>query len=267
MVSRLTGPGNMVFALLRARLFDGLNRGRIACVAPVVVYTAPHRIVPMTEEDDMPQDTAIQDDVKAPEYGPASPMLPAAQAFVDKMRALFAQPMDDTERWAKARTLHAGLLADPQVKEHAKTWPESLVTEGKPGNLLFYEDADHGFVINALIKKAGVDSSVHDHGKSWTLYGVLEGGETVARFERTDEGGEGAATATLDNLGEHQVTLGYIDSVPPWEIHAEYNGPHRTVGLIVRSQRSGTFIQNRYDPETGRVEQYNGPVQIPFRLG
>ena len=59
---------------------------------------------------------------------------------------------------------------------------------------------------------------------------------------------------------------GHIDAVPPWEIHRECNGPHRTIGFIVRSQRSGTFTQYHYDIATGAVGAYGGPRQIPYAL-
>jgi hypothetical protein len=73
-------------------------------------------------------------------------------------------------------------------------------------------------------------------------------------------------TATVREAGTHEVFPGYIDFVPPWEIHQENNNEQRTIGFIVRSQRSGTFIQNRFDLETGAVSQYDGPVQIPYEL-
>lgn len=194
-------------------------------------------------------------------------MLPAAEEFVTRVRALFAEPMSDRDRWARACDHHRSFLDDPGLQAHAETWPDSLVEEGKPANLLFYEDPDHGFVINALIKKPGLKTSVHDHGPSWTLYGVLEGGETVLRFERTDNGPQVPETATVRKVEEAEVTPGYIDFVPPWQIHQEINGPHRTVGVIVRSQRSGTFVQNRFNIETGKAAQYDGPAQVPYRLG
>ena len=50
------------------------------------------------------------------------------------------------------------------------------------------------------------------------------------------------------------------------KIHQEINGDHRTIGFIVRSQRSGTFRQFRYTPDTGDVTEYGGPTQIPFEL-
>lgn len=194
-------------------------------------------------------------------------MLPAAEAFIGKVRDLFAQGLEERDIWSKACDHLRDLLADDALKHHAETWPESLAVEGKPGNLLFYEDPDYGFVLNALIKAPGLKTSVHDHGKSWTLYGVVEGGESVTRFARTDDGPQVPETATLEEAGTHDVVPGYIDFVPPWEIHQETNTDQRTIGFIVRSQRSGTFVQNRFNLESGAVDQYDGPVQMPYQLG
>lgn len=193
-------------------------------------------------------------------------MLPACENFVARVRDLFARGEAETRLWETACDHLRDLLADDDLKAHAKTWPDSLSVEGRPGNLLFYEDPDYGFVLNALIKAPGIRSSVHDHGSSWTLYGVLEGGETVTRYRRTDDGPQVPAAATIEETESHDVVPGYIDFVPPWEIHLEENADRRTVGFIVRSKRSGTFVQNRFDPENGTVVQYDGPVQIPWRL-
>lgn len=195
-----------------------------------------------------------------------SEMLPAAEVFIDRVRGLCAQGGDEREIWSKACDYLRDLLSDDDLKRHAETWPDSLAVEGKPGNLLFYEDPDYGFVLNALIKAPNLKTSVHDHGKSWTLYGVLEGGESVTRFDRTDGGPQVPETASLEEAGSHDVVPGYIDFVPPWQIHQETNTDQRTIGFIVRSQRSGTFVQNRFNPESGVVDQYDGPVQMPYEL-
>jgi predicted metal-dependent enzyme (double-stranded beta helix superfamily) len=194
-------------------------------------------------------------------------MIPAAETFVSQVRDLFAKGLEEREIWTLACEHLRVLLADEELKHHARTWPDSLSVEGKPGNLLFYEDPDYGFVLNALIKAPNLKTSVHDHGKSWTLYGVLEGGESVTRFARTDGGPQVPDTATLEEAGTHDVVPGYIDFVPPWEIHQETNTDKRTIGFIVRSQRSGTFVQNRFDPENEKADQYDGPVQMPYHLG
>lgn len=201
-----------------------------------------------------------------------TPRLPAVETFIREMRAMCASTPDLNARWEKARGLLGKMLSDPEVQAHAQTWPDSpakLGLNGKHGNLLFYEDPDYGFCINALIKKPTAKTTIHDHGVSWTLYGVIEGGEDVLRFERTDGGkpGDLPATATVKDTDTGKVGPGYIDLIKPWEIHAEYNGPHRTAAVIVRSQKCGSYVQNIFYADTGKVEQYWGPQQIPFHFG
>jgi predicted metal-dependent enzyme (double-stranded beta helix superfamily) len=200
------------------------------------------------------------------------PRLPAAEKFIAQMRAMFAATPDLLTRWEKARLLLAEMLRDPEVRQHAQTWPDSpaiLGLEGKHGNLLLYEDPDWGFCINALIKKPTAKTTIHDHGVSWTLYGVIEGGEDVARFERDDGGtpGDLPQSATVRETGSIPVGPGYIDLIKPWEIHAEYNRPERTAAIIIRSQKCGTYIQNIFYQKDSTVEQYWGPQQIPFHFG
>jgi predicted metal-dependent enzyme (double-stranded beta helix superfamily) len=201
-----------------------------------------------------------------------TPRLAAVETFIHDMRVMFSATPDLAARWEKARGLLATLLADTEVKAHARTWPDSpakLGLEGKHGNLLLYEDPDWGFCINALIKKPTAKTTIHDHGVSWTLYGVVEGGEDVLRFERTDGGqpGDLPKTATVKDTDTVKVGPGYIDLIKPWEVHAEYNGPHRTAAVIIRSQRCGTYVQNIFYAKDSTVEQYWGPQQIPFHFG
>lgn len=205
-------------------------------------------------------------------------MLPVVERFVEDLRGLFARELKEKRRWEEARDLLVELLKEPMLQEHAKTWPSWKESDPEivgPRNLLFYEDPDHGFVFNALIKdERNPYSSVHDHGPSWTLYGVLSGTEKIVRYERVDDGNsefsEGEPKdghAKLRAVSEVMVGAGDIDFVPPWQIHGEFSPSDRVVGFIVRSQRSGTFVQYRYDAETGAVTSYNGPVQIPYHLG
>ena len=135
-------------------------------------------------------------------------MISAAETFIGRVRDLFAQGLDDQAVWTKACVHLRDLLADDDLKRHADTWPDSLALEGKPSNLLFYEDPDYGFVLNALIKAPNLKTSVHDHGKSWTLYGVLEGGESVTRFTRTDDGPQVPEAAPLVKAATHDVVPG-----------------------------------------------------------
>lgn len=193
--------------------------------------------------------------------------LPAFDTFIGQMRALFEQDMTDLERWTRATDHLKVLMADPEMADRASRFP-STGTGASASNLLFYEDPDHRFVVNALVKDPGRKTSIHDHGPSWTVYGVMSGGETICRYDRLDENGETPDRAILAKTTEVWCGPGDIDFVEPWKVHAEFGGDERTVGLILRSQRSGTFVQNRFSAEEGEVtvETYAGPAQIPYEL-
>ena len=200
-------------------------------------------------------------------------MLPALEEFITDFRALYAGDMDDLERFEQGRPLLEKLLADPDLKQRAETWPSRNDPEnGHYENLLFYVDSDYGFVLNALIKEPREATPIHDHGDVLTVYGVLAGGETVKRYRRVDAGaGQGGDPGSddgieLELIGDHQVAPGYIDFVPPGDIHVEHNGPHRTIGLILRNGNVGKNLQSWYDEEAGtRIRRY-GPKQVPHDL-
>lgn len=204
-------------------------------------------------------------------------MLKAVETLIKDVRALCAAPISAEDRWSAAAACMRTLLADPALREHARTWPTSpalLGLQGKHANLLFYEDPDHGFVLNGLIKPASARTTIHDHGHSFTVYGVITGAEKVVRYAVRDAVPlDGAAEsgllarARVELTEEHDVGPGHIDYILPWAVHAEVNGAASTAAMILRSQRSGTFVQNIFDAASGAVEQYHGPRQISYALG
>jgi predicted metal-dependent enzyme (double-stranded beta helix superfamily) len=193
-------------------------------------------------------------------------LLSPVKAFVENVRGYFQEELDPSTLWYRASDDLQRLLKSPELLENSQNWPTTKEPNGPPGNLLFYEDPDYKFVLNALVKKPLAETTVHDHGQSWTLYGVLEGGEHIRRWRRVDDGPKERGPAVLSEDGTFDVTPGYIDIVPPWQIHQEKNGNHRTIGFIVRSQRSGTFRQYRYNLEDGSMGSNQGPHQIPYQL-
>lgn len=204
-------------------------------------------------------------------------MLAAVETLIREVRSLCGATMAPAERWSTAADRVRDLLADPQLQRHAHTWPISpavLGLQGKHANLLFFEDPDYGFVLNGLIKRADARTTIHDHGRSHTIYGVVFGAEKVARYEveepQTLDGAaepQLLARARVKALDELEVGAGHVDYIAPWEVHAEFNGAATTAALILRSQRSGTFVQNIFHADAGTVEQYHGPRQIPYTLG
>lgn len=184
--------------------------------------------------------------------------------FIASTRRLFAEEKSVEKRWEKLAPLLRDLLADPKVREQSKNWPECAHKE-RADNLLFYEDPDFGFVVNGLTKNPRTRTQIHDHAHNWTLYGVLDGTETIERYERLDDKSK-PDYAEVRQTSKSRVQPGDVDLVPPYQIHAEESGEERTVAIIVRAEKAGGFLQGRYDPGARKYWQGYGPRQIPFKL-
>lgn len=194
---------------------------------------------------------------------PDAGRLPVFQRFIDDLRAVWAAEPDTGARMEKAKPLLQALLQDEELKARSATWPS---TEGRQ-NLRFYVDDEFGFVINGVVRMPGRTGSVHDHGVVWVLYGVLDGTESLERYERLDDGSN-PSYAQVRMASVTTGSQGKVDLVPPHEIHAEQGGPTRSVAIIVRSQKTGegTILQKGYDKVTGEITERYGPRQVPFEL-
>ncbi len=194
----------------------------------------------------------------------ASPSQSAVQNFITSTRRLFVEEPDAEKRWRKMTPLLQKLIADPAIKQQSSGWPSCRQGE-RAQNLLFYEDPDYKFVINGLIKSPRTRTQIHDHAHNWTLYGVLDGHETIERYKRLDDGSK-PDFADIQQTENVKVAPGKVDLVAPYEIHAEESGAERTVAIIIRAEKAGGFLQGRYDPVNKKYWQGYGPEQIPFEL-
>jgi predicted metal-dependent enzyme (double-stranded beta helix superfamily) len=193
----------------------------------------------------------------------ATQRLPVFQRFIDDLRALWAAESDTQTRMEKARPLLEKLVMNDGLKAHSADWPS---TEGGK-NLLFYVDDELGFAINGVVRMPGRLGNVHDHANAWVLYGVLDGTESLERYDRVDDGSK-AGYAEVKMSSVTTGSQGKVDLVPPYDIHAEQGGPTRSVAVILRSQRlgEGTVLQKGFDPKTNTVVERFGPTQIPYEL-
>lgn len=186
------------------------------------------------------------------------------RGFVDQLRTLFKEPLSDEERWRRVAALMPALIESPELRASARSWPEH--GEGQlPRNLLFYEDPDYRFVINGLIKKPHEGTPVHDHAHTWTVSALMEGEEHVTLYRRSDDRSH-ADFARLEKLADHEVRPGHVDVIPPYVIHEEQAGAQRTISMIVRSERTGSFPQNMFHMRSGKVTQSPGASQFPYDL-
>ena len=188
--------------------------------------------------------------------------LPAFEKFIQDLRAVWTDLPDMAARMKKARKLLEELVQDPSLREASKSWPS---TEGRK-NLLFYEDPDHGFAVNGVVRAPGRKGSIHDHAHAWTAYGILDGSESLERFRRVDDGSqEGYAKLELESVTEGKP--GKVDLVPPFDVHAEQGGPTRSVAVILRSERvAGKVLQGSYNMENNTYRQIEGPTNIPYEI-
>jgi predicted metal-dependent enzyme (double-stranded beta helix superfamily) len=192
-----------------------------------------------------------------------SARLPALETFVDELRVIWSTNADNQSRMEKAKPSLERFVMEPALKAHSADWPS---TEGHK-NLLLYVDPDYDFVINAVVRVPGRKGSIHDHADAWVLYGLLDGTESLERYDRGDEGRRpGFAEVKLSSVTTG--TQGKVDLVPPRAIHAEQGGDTRSVAIIVRSQKlgEGTVLQGRYDPVAKTRTEGYGPTQVPYDL-
>ena len=192
----------------------------------------------------------------------------ALDRFISKTRELFAREPDLEKRWTALSPILADLLADPEVIEASKHWPDCVPRDGRAENLIFYEDPDYKFAINGLTKgeaRQGGRTRIHDHGHIYTLYGVLTGRENMERYERIDDRSK-PDYAKIKKTTDTLIASGKIDLVKPYEIHAEVTVGERTVAVIIRSEKAGNFNQGRYDTETYKYFESFGPRQTPVEM-
>jgi predicted metal-dependent enzyme (double-stranded beta helix superfamily) len=193
----------------------------------------------------------------------ANQILPVFDAFVRELRTIWAAETDNRRRMEQAKPLLERLVSDETLRAHSAHWPS---TEGYK-NLRLYVDPDYNFVVNAVVRAPGRTGSVHDHAGAWVLYGMLDGTESLERYDRIDDGSRpGFAELRLSSVTVG--TRGKVDLVPPHAIHAEQGGLARSVAIILRSQPlgEGTVLQHTYDPKAKTVIERYGPTQIPFEL-
>ena len=192
----------------------------------------------------------------------------ALERFISKTHELFAREPDLEKRWTALSPILAELLADPEIIEASKDWPDCVPQDGRAENLIFYEDPVYKFAINGLTKgkaRQGGRTRIHDHAHIYTLYGVLDGREKVERYERIDDRSR-PNYAEIKKTTDTLVTAGKIDLVKPYEIHAEVTVGERTVAVIIRSEKGGGFNQGRYNLETSEYFESLGPRQTPVEM-
>jgi|SRR5688572_1758118 predicted metal-dependent enzyme (double-stranded beta helix superfamily) len=176
--------------------------------------------------------------------------------LVAELREVFSSDAPEAERMAQGGEALGRLLGNPAALAAFGELP------AEPVNYLLHAEPDGGFTVAALVKAPSHGTPVHDHGPSWTLYGVLQGAETITRYERVDDGSENDR-AELRVSETIAARAGLVDVVPPGVPHAEKNTSSAlTTAIIVRSQPMGTFQQRQYDLAAGTCRLVYGGVPV-----
>jgi predicted metal-dependent enzyme (double-stranded beta helix superfamily) len=184
---------------------------------------------------------------------------PFLQPLIDQLREVWRSETDVEQRMRKAKPLMEQLVTNPEMQQHSRAWP---MTPGQ--NLLFYEDPDYGFALNATVRKQGTPATPHDHAHTWTLYCIIEGTESMEHYERLDDGSR-EGYAELKRTSVSTGTGGSVDLIEPYAIHTERAGPERSSAIILRSERLvGKTTQRMFNPEKNTVSEAYGPQQVPY---
>src|SRR5207247_1111807 len=156
----------------------------------------------------------------------ANARLPVLEQFIGDLRAIWKAESENQRRMERARPLLERLVKNETLRAHSANWPS---TEGHK-NLLLYVDPEYDFVINAVVRVPGRKGSVHDHADAWVLYGLLDGTESLERWDRLDDGSK-PDFADIKLASVTTGSQGKVDLVPPRNIHAEQGGPMRSVAI------------------------------------
>ncbi len=108
-------------------------------------------------------------------------------------------------------------------------------------------------------------ATAHDHGPTWTIYGVLDGDEVTQIYERLDDGSQ-PGHAELRMKVRADAPMGTVDVVPPHIPHAENGNSPRSVAVTVHRTKPGSYDQIMFDLETGKTGISRGLELVPLKI-
>lgn len=176
----------------------------------------------------------------------------ALDRFIEEVREAWGDGKDPALPF-RVRTLMERFIA----ASADEPWVAQLIREALPGREL-YRDPDHGFILMGHIHKGAHQTSPHDHGPCWVLYGVALGEIEITTYSRTDNG-RVPGRATLEEKDRARLTPGVVKAYLPKDIHAT-RAIDPTASLVFRflSADLNQVERYRYDLETGSVSRHQG---------
>ena len=183
---------------------------------------------------------------------------PAFNQFVEDLRVHYGKKLPEKEHWEGVHDLLKILISDQELCNASKAW------EAKKGReYILHHDQIYDFFVGGLVREKKHVASVHDHGPTWTVYGVLDGDEITHLYERLDKG-EKPGYGKVKLLQKYEVPAGHVDIVPPHIPHAENGNSPRSVDITVRTTKPGSYDQIRFNPETGQTGISRGLELVPL---
>ena len=185
---------------------------------------------------------------------------PAFNQFIGDLRHHYEKSLPETEHWGGVHDLLKILISDQELCNASKAW------EAKKGReYVLHHDQTYDFFVGGLVREAKHVASVHDHGPTWTVYGVLDGKEITHLYKRLDDGKK-PGYGEVKLLQEYEAPAGHVDIVPPHIPHAENGNSPRSVAITVRTTKPGGYDQIRFNLETGKTWTTRGLDLVPLAV-
>jgi predicted metal-dependent enzyme (double-stranded beta helix superfamily) len=128
---------------------------------------------------------------------------------------------------------------------------------------LLHHHSGLGFIVTLAAKAEGSASTPHHHGDAWSLYGLLEGQETVHRYARLDDR-RTPDRADVRAEADHVLHAGDVEVEDAFAIHSESTASPGTIALIVRGRDLAQVTHEYFDLATGAVATRLGNAARPL---
>ena len=130
---------------------------------------------------------------------------------------------------------------DEFVREHLR--------DDDPERKILYEDPELGFCILGHVHHGAKESSPHDHGPTWAIYGQAQGETIMTDYEKLAAAGEGQpgkARPTRD----YKLTPGSAYVYNEGDLHSpRRDGPTRLIRIEGRTSRRSAATPTSASPD------------------
>ena len=184
--------------------------------------------------------------------------IPAFNILINNMRTHFAKNLPEKIQWEGVRELVKTLCANETMRNASRSW---IAKKGR--EYVLHIDEEYDFFVGALVREPHHRAGIHDHGPSWTIYGVLDGVEMPHIYKSIDDPNDPHKTK-LEIKNKYNAPTGHGDIVPPHVIHCEWGMSERSVAITVRTANPNTYDQNRFDLKTGKTWTSRGLNLVPL---